>query len=356
MTSPPSGVVNAAGSQGQEMVAASTICQVSPTQCQARTRLYRAGRLELEGFPVADISDYLADVSATIWLDLIDPDHDDLAVLSEEFGLHPLAVEAALHHSQRPKLDRYRSHLFLTVYAARLDADTGELATSELAAFITGQALITVRQHDGVDIGAVIQRWDESPDLARFGVGYLLYGLLDYIVDSQSGAVQSLDDCLEELEDQLFDDVPRGLQVQRRSFQLRKSLVMLRRIVIPMSDVVGELMRRDLHIAGDDLMPYYQKVYDQAVRAAEWTDGLRDLVTSILETNLIIQGNRLNVITKKVTGWAAIIAVPTLITGYFGMNVPYPGFSEKAGFVASLAIMILAALVLYIVFKRKDWL
>jgi len=337
-------------------MAASTICKVSPTRCQARTRLYRGGTLELEGFPVADISDYLADASVTIWLDLLAPDRDDLAVLSEEFGLHPLAVEAALHHSQRPKLDRYRGHLFLTAYGARLDADTGELATSEIAAFITSQALITVRQDDGLDIGAVIQRWDESPDLAQFGVGYLLYGLLDYVVDDQFEAVQSLDDCLEELEDRLFDDVPRSLQVQRQSFQLRKSLVMLRRIVIPMSEVVGELMRRDLHIVGDDLMPYYQKVYDQAERAADWTEGLRDLVTSILETNLIIQGNRLNVITKKVTGWAAIIAVPTLITGYFGMNVPYPGFSEKAGFIASLATMILSALALYLIFKRKDWL
>jgi len=337
-------------------MAASTICKVSPTRCQARTRLYRGGTLELEGFPVADISDYLADASVTIWLDLLAPDRDDLAVLSEEFGLHPLAVEAALHHSQRPKLDRYRGHLFLTAYGARLDADTGELATSEIAAFITSQALITVRQDHGLDIGAVIQRWDESPDLAQFGVGYLLYGLLDYVVDDQFEAVQSLDDCLEELEDRLFDDVPRSLQVQRQSFQLRKSLVMLRRIVIPMSEVVGELMRRDLHIVGDDLMPYYQKVYDQAERAADWTEGLRDLVTSILETNLIIQGNRLNVITKKVTGWAAIIAVPTLITGYFGMNVPYPGFSEKAGFIASLATMILSALALYLIFKRKDWL
>ena len=337
-------------------MAASTICKVSPTRCQARTRLYRGGTLELEGFPVADISDYLADASVTIWLDLLAPDRDDLAVLSEEFGLHPLAVEAALHHSQRPKLDRYRGHLFLTAYGARLDADTGELATSEIAAFITSQALITVRQDHGLDIGAVIQRWDESPDLAQFGVGYLLYGLLDYVVDDQFEAVQSLDDCLEELEDRLFDDVPRSLQVQRRSFQLRKSLVMLRRIVIPMSEVVGELMRRDLHIVGDDLMPYYQKVYDQAERAADWTEGLRDLVTSILETNLIIQGNRLNVITKKVTGWAAIIAVPTLITGYFGMNVPYPDFGEKAGLAASLATIALSALVLYIIFKRKDWL
>jgi len=109
-----------------QTVAASAICDVSPTGCQARTRLYRDGRLALEGFPVADISDHLADGSATIWLDLRDPDHDDLTVVSEEFGLHPLAVEAALRPSQRPKLDRYRSHLLLTAYGARLDTDIGD--------------------------------------------------------------------------------------------------------------------------------------------------------------------------------------------------------------------------------------
>ena len=123
-----------------------------------------------------------------------------------------------------------------------------------------------------------------------------------------------------------------------------------------MSEVVSELMRRDLHIVGDDLMTYYQDVYDQVLRAAEWTDGLRDPVTSILETNLTIQGNRLNVTTKKVTGWAAIIAVPTLITGYFGMNVPYPGFGHTGGFIASVATIVLAGLILYLVFKRNDWL
>jgi magnesium transporter len=342
MTPPPSGLANAAGSRYRDVM--------------TRTRLYRGGRLELEGFPPADISEYLADRSVTIWLDLRDPDHDDLAVLSEEFGLHPLAVKAALQHGQRPRLDRYRSHLFLTAYGARLDTGTGELATSEIAAFVTSQALITVRRGDGMDIGAIMERWDETPDLAGFGVGYLLYGLLDYIVDGQFEAVQSLDDCMEELEDRLFGDVPLGLQVQRRIFQLRKTLVVLRRIVTPMSELVGELMRRDLRVVGDDLMPYYQGVYDQALRAAERTDSLRDLVSSILETNLIIQGNRLNIITKKVTGWAAIIAVPTLITGFFGMNVPYPGFGEKAGLATAVAAIALTGLVLYLIFKRKDWL
>jgi magnesium transporter len=339
-----------------QTVAASALCDVSPTGCQARTRLYRDGRLALEGFPVADISDHLADETVTVWLDLRNPDRDDLGVVSEEFGLHPLAVEDALHHSQRPKLDRYPSHLFLTAYATQLDAGTGELMTSELAAFITRQALITVRKDDGLDIGAVIDRWDSHPELAGFGVGYLVYGLLDHVVDTQFESVQNLDDFAEGLEDELFDTVPRGMQVQRRSFQLRKSLVLLRRVVLPMRDVVDDLMEPDLHVVGKELEPYYQDLYDHVLRVAEWTDSLRDLVNSILETNLVIQSNRLNIITKKVTGWAAIIAVPTLITGYFGMNVPYPGFGHAGGFIASVATIVLAGLILYLVFKRNDWL
>src|SRR6266567_2000758 len=339
-----------------DLVASTAICQVTPTKCQARTRLYRHGRLELEGFPVAEISDHLADEAVTLWLDLRDPDHDDLAVLSEEFGLHPLAIEDAVQEHQRPKLDRYRTHLFLNAYGARLDLGTGELVTSELAAFVTSRALITVRKDDGLDIGAVIERWDASPDIAGSGVGGLLHGLLDYVVDGHFDAVQSLDDAVETLEDQLFAAIPQDLQVQRRSFELRKSLVLLRRIVIPMREVVNALMRRDLHVVTDDLMPYYQDVYDHVLRAAEWTDSLRDLVNSILETNLTIQGNRLNVITKKVTSWAAIIAVPTFVTGFYGMNVPYPGFSRQVGFASSLGVMVVAAFVLYLVFKRKDWL
>jgi magnesium transporter len=339
-----------------DTVAAATICKISPTKCQARTRLYRDGQLELEGFPVADISDYMDDRSVTIWLDLRDPDRDDLGVLSEEFGLHPLAIEDAVHEHQRPKLDRYRSHLFLTAYGTKLDTGTGELATSELAAFITERALITVRKDDGLDIGAVVDRWDASSDLAKFGVGFLLHGLLDFIVDGHFETVQSMDDCVEALEDDLFAENAQNMDVQRRSFELRKSLVLLRRNVIPMREVVNSLMRRDLHVVSDDMMPYYQDVYDHVLRAADWTDSLRDLVTTILETNLTIQGNRMNIITKQVTSWAAIIAVPTFITGFYGMNVPYPGFGHTTGLIAAAIFMIVAGILLYFVFKSKDWL
>src|SRR6516165_4522227 len=339
-----------------DTVVASAISRSTPTRCQARTRLYRGGNLELEGFPVADISDHLADEAVTIWLDLRDPDRDDLDVLSEEFGLHPLAIEDAVYEHERPKLDRYGSHLFLTAYGARLDMASGKLATSELSAFVTKQALITVRNDDGLDIGAVVERWDASSDLAKFGVGYLLHGLLDYIVDGHFETVQAMDDTVEALEDDLFAPNPQSIEVQRRSFELRKSLVLLRRIVIPMREVVNSLMRRDLHVVSEDMMPYYQDVYDHVLRAADWTDSLRDLVTTILETNLTIQGNRMNIITKKVTSWAAIIAVPTFITGFYGMNVPYPGFDKPWGATAAFAVMAVIAIVLYVVFRRKDWL
>jgi magnesium transporter len=339
-----------------DTVAASAICRATPTKCQARTRLYRNGTLVSEGFPVAEISNHLTDSAVTVWLDLRDPDPEDLEVLGEEFGLHPVAIEDAVHDWERPKLDRYRTHLFLTAYGARLNAETGELATSELAAFVLPQALITVRKDDGLDVGKIIDRWDASPDLAAYGVGYLLYGLLDYIVDGHFEAVQSLDDAAEDLEDDLFSDVPRDLRVQRRSFELRKSLVLLRRVVIPMREVVNTVMRRDLRIVKDDLMPYYQDVYDHVLRATEWTESLRDLVTTILETNLTIQGNRMNIITKKVTSWAAIIAVPTFITGFYGMNVPYPGFDKTVGFAISVAVMLISGAILYVTFRRNDWL
>jgi len=203
----------------------------------------------------------------------------------------------------------------------------------------------------------VVGYWDASPDLAKYGVGYLLYGLLDYVVDGHFAAVQELDDAIEGIEDRLFDATAKQVsEVQRRSFELRKSLVLLRRVVLPMREVVNSLMRRDFALVSEPLRPYYQDLYDHVLRATEWTESLRDLVTTILETNLTIQGNRMNIITKKVTSWAAIIAVPTLITGVYGMNVPYPGFDKPWGVAAAFGIMLVGVVVLYVVFKRKDWL
>ncbi len=322
----------------------------------AHTRLYRDGKLELEDFPPADVSEHIEEPDATVWLDFCEPTQQDLATIASELNLHPLAVEDAVNEHQRPKVDRYDSHLFINAYVVHLDVASGELSTSEVSMFVTPRALVTVRKDEGVEIDGVLRRWDESPDLAGQGVAFLLWGVLDVIVDGHFEAVQSLDTEIEGVQDALFDTRAREAEVQRRSFELRRSLVLLRRVVLPMREVINSVMRRDLRVIGPQMMPYYQDVYDHVLRATDWTESLRDLVTTILETNLAIQGNRMNLVMKKVTSWAAIIAVPTAITGFYGQNVPYPGFSAHWGFWFSSALIVVMSGGLYLLFKRNDWL
>ncbi|MGC9667296.1 magnesium transporter CorA family protein [Planosporangium sp. 12N6] len=323
----------------------------------ARTRLYRNGTLEAEDFPVEKIADHLADEQTVVWLDLCDPSQADFDLISEELGLHRLAVEDALNFGQRPKLDRYDTHLFISAYGIQLDSRHGRLTTCEVGIFVTPRALVTVRRDDRVDMDEVVRRWDDNAELARYGVAFLLYGLLDHLVDGHMAAVQELDTSLEDVEGLLFDtDRPPLRAVQRRSFHLRRSLVVLRRVVLPMREVVNALMRPTLHVVTEPMTPYYQDVYDHVLRATEWTESLRDLVTTILETNLTVQGNRMNLIMKQVTSWAAIIAVPTAVTGFYGQNVPYPGFGTGWGFVTSTLVTVALSIALFVTFKRKEWL
>jgi magnesium transporter len=321
-----------------------------------KTRCWRNGTLTDENFPVEDLSEHLEDPDAVVWVDLCAPDTKDLELVADELALHALAIEDATTGRNRPKLDRYSTHDFLTAYDVALDVETGELTTFEIAAFITHKALVTVRPTEGFDLDGLMKRWDDNSDLTKHGVGALVYGLVDFVVDSHFQAVESMDEQIEGLEDLLFDGRQHDQDVQKRSFELRKSLVLLRRVVTPMREVVNSMMRRDVGLVNDELAPYYQDVYDHVLRASEWTESLRDLVSTIRETSLTIQGNRLNVITKKVTSWAAIIAVPTAITGFYGQNVPYPGFAKASGFWVSSGLIIAGSLALYTAFKRKDWL
>ena len=338
---------------------AASVTRAVPPRCATRTRLYRGGELAAEGFPAEQI-DALLDLheDGVVWLDLLDPDEDDLSIVTLEFGLHPLAVEDAVHDHQRPKLDRYRTHLFANMYAVRFEPLTEELTTGEVSAFITPRALITVRKSD-FDVDTLISRWDDaSGDLPAGTVAFLLYGLLDAVVDGHYRVAEQLDDVIDELEDALFQEQASAANIRRRGFELRKSLVQLRRVVVPMREVLARILRDDWQTSflSGGLEPYYSDVYDHVIRAAESVDGARDLLASVLETNLNQQGYELNEITKKLAAWAAIIAVPTAVTGYYGQNVPYPGFSHHSGFVSSTVLIIVLAGGLYWLLRRRGWL
>jgi magnesium transporter len=322
----------------------------------ALTRAYRKGVLEAEGFPVADVSNYLEQADTAVWVDLCGPSMAQLHELAAELNIHELAVEDALGRNQRPKLDRYPTHLFLTSYAIRVDIESGGLDETEVDAFISDRWLITVRKDDHFPIEPVLERWDRSPDLAVHGISFLFYGLLDVVVDGYFDAIEAFDGYYEAVSDDLFADRPLDPTKQRHWFDMRRAMVRFHRLVVPTRETVSSLMRRDHPVVVDQLYPYYQDVYDHILRVSESSDSLRDLVGTIVETNLSLRDYRQNLIVKKVSSWAAIIAVPALVTGYYGMNVPYPGLGRTWGFVASTVLMVVACIALYLVFRRRDWL
>ncbi len=324
-----------------------------------RGRVWRRGKPQ-DDFEFSAISDYLVEDDALVWCDIYDPDHATLADLAQELGLNDWAVEDAVAEAERTKAAVYRTHTFFTVYAVAptepSDDSESDIGFHRISAFVLPRGLITVRLSPWYDIDTVSRRFDELGG-QEYGVGSLVHGLLDVVVDGHFDAVQALDDGIEAIEDDLFENnSPRG-GLQRKSFRLRKELVELRRVVLPMREVVNSIQHRRLDAkTAPELDPLYADLYDHVLRVSEWTESLRDMVTTVFETNLSLQDARLNTVMKKLTGWAAIIAVPTAITGFYGQNVSYPGIETVGGFVTSTAIIVVLVLVLYWMFKRRDWL
>lgn len=319
------------------------------------TRSWRDGALDGEGFPLADVSDHL-EAGSIVWVDFCDPSEQALHQLAEELGLHELAVEDALGPHQRPKLDRYESHSFMACHAVDVDTESSQLVKTEIDAFINERWLITVRKSDAFSMDKVVRRWDRSRGQVGHGVSFLLYGLLDVVVDGYFDAVDTFEAYYDDVTDALFAEEPLAPDEQRNWFEMRRSLVHFDRLVGPLREAISGLMRRDHDIVPDALYPYFQDVYDHVLRANESTDALRDLVSTIVETDISLRDYRQNVVMKKVTSWAAIIAVPTLITGWYGQNVPYPGSGETWGVYTSSGLMLGLSGVLYASFKRRGWL
>ncbi|MEV0901757.1 magnesium transporter CorA family protein [Actinoplanes sp. NPDC049802] len=315
------------------------------------SRLYVNGRLAAEGVDAAAAGARLrAEPGAVLWFDLFDPGPEDLKALAAEFELHPLAVEDAVTDHERPKLDRYRNHLFLNLYAVEFD---GEVHKTEISAFITPQALITVRKSPG-DVAPLLARWDAEERLAADVVDFLVYGLLDVVVDGQYATAQRIDESMDGVEDRMIGEGPAPREIRRRAFALRRTLTTLRRAVAPMPDVVRDVSRA---LAGEDhLRPYYRDVEDHARRAVDLIEHSRNRITELLDDDLAEQSNALNDVTRKLAAWAAIIAIPTALTGYFGQNVPYPGYEKWWGFLLSTTLIALSASALYTYLKRRNWL
>lgn len=322
----------------------------------ARTRVYRRGELEAEGFPVARVSDFLAEDATVVWVDLCGPTVDELHTLAAELGLHELAVEDALGPHQRPKLDHYATHLFLASHAVSVDRASASLRISEIDTFIGDRWVITVRKENGFDMGQVFDRCDRVSDLARNGVAFIVYAMLDVLLDGYFDTIELFDEYYDDVSDEIFSERPLQPSQQKQWFQMRQALIRFHRLVFPLREAVSSLIRREHDLVNAEIHPYYQDLYDHVLRITESTDSLRDLVSTIVETNLSLRDYRQNQVMKKVTSWAAIIAVPTLVTGFYGMNVRFAGLGTTWAAWLAVALIVVTSVTLYVMFRRRDWL
>lgn len=323
--------------------------------CPTNTRLYENGKVLAAGFGADQVRAKLDEhPAAVVWLDLYDPGLADLEAALDGFDLHPVALEDAVQDHERPKLDRYSGHLFLNVYA--VEFTDGAFRKAEISAFVTDRALITVRK-SASDVGRLTRQWDAAADLgAAGGVAFLLYGLLDAVVDSHHDACQRLDEAMDGVEDALLEEGGAARPVRMRGVELRKTTAAVRRVVSPMPELVGRAMRADLGLVDEHLHPYFRDVEDHAQHTVDQVEHLRDRIDGLLQADLAEQGNVLNDVTRKLAAWAAIIAVPTAITGYFGQNLPFWGFEKFWGFLLSLGMITTTATGLYLYLKRRGWL
>jgi magnesium transporter len=294
----------------------------------------------------------LVDEPHLLWVDVVSPSEDDLKCLQSEFSLHPLAMEDVRERHQRPKLERYPTHTFLVAYSAGLQ---------EIDVFIGPTWVITVRESD--DRG---KAWSLDSARARFDrthpencdVGYLVYVILDEIVDGYFDATDHAEEKLEVLEDRIFGEQLQDERVvQEELFDIRRGLLKFRRAVVPLREVVAALLRKEVEWVEDHDVVLLQDVYDHVLRAIDLLDGQRELMGNAVDAHLAIISNRMNSVMKKMTSWGAILLGSTLVAGIYGMNFRHmPELSWRLGYAWALGLMLTITVGGYWYFRKKDWL
>jgi magnesium transporter len=240
------------------------------------------------------------------------------------------------------------------MHAFAVDA-SNQFVDSEIHAFAGHRFLVTLRYDPPFDITGVLKRWDRQPELTNEGGGFLLYALLDEVVDGYFGVIERFQDIGEDIEDRVFADEPDP-DVQEDIFHLKRQVVRFRRLVVPLREVL-DLVQEQPGFVTEPLLPYYRDVADHVIRTMEFVDAAKDLLTTALEAQLSQVSNRLNVVMKQLTSWAAIVLVPTLIAGIYGMNfIHMPELRWRFGYAYALGVMAVSMILLYRMFKKRDWL
>jgi magnesium transporter len=316
---------------------------------------YAKGR-KVADVDIADISEVLKQPDVFIWLGLYEPGPELLESVQREFGLHELAVEDALMAHQRPKLERYGDSLFMALRTAQMNRERKCAEFGETHIFVGTRYIVSVRHGSSLSYAPVRARCEANPRLLSLGPGFVLYAIMDFIVDQYFPVVDELEAELERVEEAIFGE-RMSRETTEEIYNLKRSLLEIKRAVSPLVDICNRLVRFDLELIPEEVRPYIRDVYDHSVRINESVDILRELLTSALEANLSLIAVAQNESMKKLAAWAAIIAVPTMIAGVYGMNFEHmPELHWTFGYPVIMAAMLAACGGLYVHFKRSGWL
>jgi magnesium transporter len=314
---------------------------------------YESGR-RVADIAVAEIRTHLARPGCFVWVALKDPEPGELAGLQAEFGLHELAVEDAQHGHQRPKIEEYGASLFVVLHTIEM-AGT-ELQAGEVAIFVGPQYIVSVRRGAQQGFAEVRRRCELEPELLQHGPAYVLYALMDTVVDRYFPVLEILANDIEDVEERIFAGQTTRAQIEAL-YLLKRKLMVLDHAGIPLLEVTGKLHGGRVPPMCSGLQDYFRDVYDHLLRMKQTVDNLRDTVGTAIAVNLSLITLQDNAVTKRLAAYAALVAVPTMVAGVYGMNFTHmPELDWAYGYPTALAVMVGVDMYLIYRFRKAHWL
>jgi len=315
--------------------------------------VYQRGQ-KLSDIPLTDVRAHLQQHDHFVWVALKDPEPAELAVLQEEFSLHELAIEDAQKGHQRPKIDEYGSALFIVLHLIEPSGD--ELHSGEIAIFVGPQYIVSVRRDARLGFADVRKRCEQEPELLQHGPAYVLYALMDTVVDRYFPVIDQLTSEIESIEERIFAGQTTRAQVEAL-YSLKRKLMTLDHATQPLLEVAGKLHGGRVPPICTGLQDYFRDVFDHLLRLKQSIDNLRDMVATAITVNLSLITLQENEVTKQLAAYAALAAVPTMVAGVYGMNFSnMPELNWTYGYPITLATMVLIDLYLVYRFKKAKWM
>lgn len=314
---------------------------------------YQKGR-RLGDIGIDDISEVIKQPETFVWVGLHEPDETLLRKIQEEFGLHELSVEDARKAHQRPKIESYGDSLFIVLKTAQLDQ--GQVIYGETHLFVGANFLVSVRHGASSSYTQVRERCENATKMLARGPGFALYALLDFVVDNYLPIVEQFDRDFDEIEGDIFKGNFDKLAIGRL-YELKRQLLELRNAALPVADISAELVRFHEHLIPKELRAYFRDVQDHVARLVGLVDGMREMLTTAMQVNLALVGHSQNEVVKRLAGWGAILAVPTVIFSLYGMNFAWmPELQWQIAYPVVLGSTFVGSIYLYYRLRRADWL